>query len=163
MLLDAKGAKDDIWIKPDQVPQVQSSHRLVLWQDWPDDGEVQARGVEIPNTLKIDDLVPIFDQVDLIAIRFGAFTDGRGFSLARLIRAKGYKGTLRATGPLIPDQFAYVLRCGFDEVEVPDANANRQPPEVWLQAARSFSANYQRGYATGVNILEQRRLARAGR
>ena len=163
MLLDAKGAKDDIWIKPDQVPQVQASHRLILWENWPDDGEAQARGVEIPNTLKIGDLAPIFDQVGLIAIRFGAFTDGRGFSLARLIRAHGFKGTLRATGPLIPDQFAYALQCGFDEVEVPEKNANRQPPEVWLRAAQSFSATYQRGYAAGANILEQRRLAKTGR
>lgn len=72
---------------------------------------------------------------DLIAIDFPAMTDGRGFSLARLLREKGYTGRLRAVGGLISDQYAMARRVGFDEVRIPAALAARQPQEQWLYRA----------------------------
>ena len=71
----------------------------------------------------------------LIAIEFPAFNDGRGFSLARRLRALGYKGRLRATGRLIADQYAMARRVGFDEVQVAPDIAARQPWEQWLARA----------------------------
>ncbi len=59
--------------------------------------------------------------------RFPSFSDGRGLSLAKRLRRAGFKGTLRASGPLIADQFREALDCGFDEIELPDAMAARQP------------------------------------
>ena len=43
-------------------------------------------GVIIDNTLEIDKLTPVLAKLGLIAITFPTFADGRGFSLARLIR-----------------------------------------------------------------------------
>ena len=43
----------------------------------------------------------------------------------------GYAGRLRAAGPLIADQFRAARRVGFDEIELPDAMAERQPEEQW--------------------------------
>ena len=43
----------------------------------------------------------------------------------------GYDGRLRAAGPLIADQFRFARRVGFDEVELPEAVAERQPEEQW--------------------------------
>ncbi|AUH33882.1 DUF934 domain-containing protein [Paracoccus tegillarcae] len=71
----------------------------------------------------------------LVAIDFPAMTDGRGFSLARRLRALGYTGQLRATGKLIADQYAMARRVGFDEVEIPAELAARQPQEQWLARA----------------------------
>jgi len=71
----------------------------------------------------------------LIAIDFPAMTDGRGFTLARLLREKGYRGRLRAVGGLISDQYAMARRVGFDEVQIPAALAARQPQEQWLYRA----------------------------
>jgi uncharacterized protein (DUF934 family) len=45
----------------------------------------------------------------------------------------GYKGRLRAAGPLIADQFRFARRVGFDEVELPDEVAQRQPEAQWLE------------------------------
>lgn len=73
-----------------------------------------------------------FDGIDLIRVTFPAFSDGRGFTLARQIRARGYAGRLRAKGPLISDQYAMARRSGFDEVEIPDDLAARQPEAQWL-------------------------------
>lgn len=73
-----------------------------------------------------------FDGVDLIRVAFPAFNDGRGFTLAKLLRKNGYGGRLRATGPVISDQYAMARRSGFDEVEIPDELAERQPAPEWV-------------------------------
>jgi len=72
---------------------------------------------------------------DLLAIEFPSFSDGRGFSLARILREKGYEGRLRAVGGLISDQYAMARRVGFDEVQITAALAERQPQEQWLYRA----------------------------
>ena len=72
---------------------------------------------------------------DLIAVDFPAMTDGRGFTLARILREKGYRGRLRAVGGLISDQYGMARRVGFDEVRIPAALAARQPQEQWTYRA----------------------------
>lgn len=71
----------------------------------------------------------------LVAIDFPAFSDGRGFSLARRLRELGYQGRLRATGRLIADQYAMARRVGFDEVQIAPDLAARQPADQWLARA----------------------------
>ncbi|AMJ63463.1 hypothetical protein AXW83_05130 [Bosea sp. PAMC 26642] len=123
--------------------------------------QAQQIGVLIPNALPVAALEPFLPRLSLIGIAFPAFADGRGFSLAKAIRRAGYDGTLRASGPLIPDQFAYALACGFDEIELPDSSAARQSVEQWQLASRHLKSNYQRGYRREGNILDNRRQARA--
>lgn len=120
-------------------------------------------GVDIPNTISVDEIFPLADRLDLIAVPFPAFSDGRGFSLAKQLRDRGYRGVLRAQGKLIADQFAYALACGFDEVEPADEVFARQPVEQWLTALPRISNVYQRGYDNSRNILDQRRAARAAK
>jgi uncharacterized protein (DUF934 family) len=60
---------------------------------------------------------PLLDNLgdlQLIAIAFPNFMDGRGFSYARELRERGYTGELRASGSFIRDQLHYLARCGFD-------------------------------------------------
>jgi uncharacterized protein (DUF934 family) len=75
-----------------------------------------------------------------IAINFPSFTDGRGFSLARIIRQHyGYQGQLRAFGDVLYDQLFFLARCGFDTFLLDDS---RQPDQ--LQACiRPFTVSYQ--------------------
>ncbi len=70
-----------------------------------------------------DDLSSIqaeVDQFPLIAIDFPAFRDGRGFSIARLLKRQGYRGQLRATGDFGRDQLDFLARCGFDAFQLKD-------------------------------------------
>ncbi|MBD8064261.1 phosphoadenylyl-sulfate reductase [Devosia sp. PTR5] len=54
-----------------------------------------------------------------IAVSFPAFTDGRGYSTARLLRERfGFKGELRAVGDVLQDQIPHMQRCGFDALVV---------------------------------------------
>jgi uncharacterized protein (DUF934 family) len=163
-LLDRSGLKADSYTRatPDEVAR--HSHALVAWVDLPEALASRSRdqriGVEVPNTVKAGEIRLVQRQLSLIAIRFPAFGDGRGFSLARQLRNHGFLGTLRAVGPLIADQFAYALACGFDEVEPPADLLERQPPQIWAEALTHISQGYQRGYGHGGNILDQRRAAR---
>ena len=79
----------------------------------------------------------------VIAIRFPGFGDGRGHSLAVLLRERhGFKGELRAVGYLIPDIAPYLLRSGFDTAEITDAN----DVETWSGALTRIRHLYQPGF-----------------
>lgn len=79
----------------------------------------------------------------LVRIVFPSFADGRGFTLARLLRLGGYRGRLRAAGHVIADQYAMARRAGFDEVEIDDDLAARQPEEQWRARADWQAHDYQ--------------------
>jgi len=51
----------------------------------------------------------------LVAVDFPAFTDGRGYSIGRLLRDRyGFTGELRAIGDILRDQLFALAECGFD-------------------------------------------------
>jgi uncharacterized protein (DUF934 family) len=55
----------------------------------------------------------------MIACDFPAFTDGRGFSIGRLLRVRyGFTGELRAVGDVFKDTLNYLARCGFTAFEI---------------------------------------------
>ncbi|MBP1805936.1 DUF934 domain-containing protein [Rubellimicrobium aerolatum] len=98
--------------------------------------EVQeGDGVEIGPADDPRVLVGVLGQVALIRVRFPAFNDGRGFSHARDLRSFGFTGRLRAVGHVLADQYAMARRVGFDEVEIDEALAARQPEAQWLARA----------------------------
>ena len=119
-------------------------------------------GIHITNDVEGREVAAWFDRVSLISVDFPSFADGRGFSLGKRLRALGYEGRLRASGPVIADQYAYLRACGFDEVETPLRVSNRQPEAHWKAASEAMTIGYQRGYPGPKNILAARRAARAG-
>lgn len=81
-----------------------------------------------------DQLAPYLDRLDLVAVEFPKFRDGRGFTLARTLREKhGFKGDIRAIGHTLPDQFPALLRCGITSVLLPPDH----PAEQWQQRPSS--------------------------
>ncbi len=165
-LLDRNGSAEDRWTRSEGAAIGNIPAALVPWEVLVEALDAQEPeqviGVILPNSVPFSALTPFLPRLALVAITFPAYADGRGFSLARQIRRAGFAGEIRASGPLIADQFAYALSCGFDTIELPEANAARQPVPQWLHARDSFGATYQRGYGeTGRNILDQRRAARA--
>jgi uncharacterized protein (DUF934 family) len=165
-LLDRNGSAEDRWTRSEGSAIGNIPAALVPWEVLVEVLDAQEPeqviGVILPNSVPFAALAPYLPRLALVAITFPAYADGRGFSLARQIKRAGFAGEIRASGPLIADQFAYALSCGFDTIELPEANAARQPVSQWLQARDSFSATYQRGYGeSGCNVLDQRRAARA--
>ena len=110
----------------------------------PDDWTGAA--AEVAELAPGDDPRPLAGRLDglrLVRIAFPSFADGRGFTLARLIRQQGYKGWLRAQGHVIADQYAMARRSGFDDVEIDDDLAARQPENQWLARADWRAHDYQ--------------------
>lgn len=64
-------------------------------------------------------------EIDLIAVSFPKYTDGRGYSQAQLLRRRlGWGGELRAIGHVLRDQAGLMARAGFDTLETTRANAD---------------------------------------
>jgi uncharacterized protein (DUF934 family) len=87
-------------------------------------------------------LLPFLDRLKLVEVNFPTFSDGRGYSSARILREAGYVGELRAVGDLPVDELSALRRCGFDSfapqtpLDPADAEAafNRWP-DVYQPAA----------------------------
>jgi uncharacterized protein (DUF934 family) len=80
------------------------------------------------------------ERLQVIAIDFPQFTDGRGYSHARLLRERyHYAGELRAIGDIGRDQLYYLAQCGFDAFLIPDGRDARGA----LEAFADFSDGYQ--------------------
>ena len=103
---------------------------------------------EEPGSIAED--LPLFA---VVAVNFPQFTDGRGYSMARLLRERyGYRGELRAIGDVLRDQLLYLSRCGFDAF----ALRADQDPNGALSAFEDFSDNYQ-GTVGCLPLFRQRR------
>ena len=99
-------------------------------------------GIDLPSDTVPDTLTGL-TNAPMIRVDFPSSADGRGFTLAALLRRAGYKGRLRARGHILADQYAMARRSGFDEVEIDDALAARQPEDQWLARADWQNHNYQ--------------------
>jgi uncharacterized protein (DUF934 family) len=97
-------------------------------------------GVIWPNNRDLDDLVPHLARLAVVALVFPSFRDGRAYSQARLLRERhGYEGELRATGQVLRDQFVFMLRAGFDALEVKkEADA-----AAFAETVKRYSVFYQ--------------------
>ena len=88
-----------------------------------------------------------------IAVNFPAMTDGRGLSLAVLLRKRlGYTGELVARGNVHEDIVHFIARCGFDTIEM--ANESR------LNTARKWVDQHTDYYQASV-ISDESALNRA--
>lgn len=167
MLLDRNGFQTDIYTRDQTELANGKKQGLILplpalqeaGATWPNG---TLRGIEVQNHLLPGEVFAYAADMDLVVILFPSFADGRGFSLARRLRRLGLSARLRASGPLIPDQFAYALACGFDEIELPEAVARRQTEAAWLSDLTVYHGSYQRGFPRGQNILDARQAAARG-
>lgn len=71
-------------------------------------------------------LLPRLGELAVIAVEFPKFRDGRGFTLARGLRQRGYQGDLRAVGHFLPDQFGALIACGFTSFDTPPEHSPAQ-------------------------------------
>jgi uncharacterized protein (DUF934 family) len=110
-------------------------------------------GVLLENTDDPRALAADFDQLALIAVRFPKFTDGRGYSIARLLRRLGWAGELRAVGDVLRDQLFNMTRCGFDAF----ALREDQNPQTASTAFGDFSTPYQTAIDEGARFGTTRR------
>ncbi len=148
------GADDPI---PARVPVIVPAARFLAEADTlvARDGSL---GVLWPNNKRVAELKPWLGHLALIALEFPKFRDGRAYSQARQLREQyGFRGTLRATGDVLRDQFQFLARAGFDSFEV------RKPADAaaFAKSVSRYSVHYQ-GSADGSMPALRRRLQSAG-
>jgi uncharacterized protein (DUF934 family) len=119
------------------------SHGFRTVEQLPANDDEPVIAVDLSSDADLSTLVGRLAAIDLIRIDFPSFADGRGFTLARNLRRMGFQGRLRARGHVIADQYAMARRAGFDEVEISDDLARRQPQDQWLRRAGWRAHDYQ--------------------
>ncbi len=157
-LLDRSGQRPDPFIRDDPAAPAIIVPLASLDEALANRASGQRIGVDVPNTAVPTD-IPTQGGIDLIAVAFPKFADGRGFSIGHALREQGFTGTLRVSGALIPDQFAFALQCGFDEVEIDDIRLARQPVEQWLDALGDVTLCYQESTDGTPSIFARRSAA----
>ena len=91
----------------------------------------------------------------VVAVYFTQFTDGRGYSLGRLLRERyGWRGELRAIGDVLRDQLFYLAGCGFDAF----ALREDQDLHAALSAFDDFSEVYQSSAKRPMPLFRRRYL-----
>jgi uncharacterized protein (DUF934 family) len=89
-------------------------------------------GVEVQAGQAVRELQPYLWKLSLIALAFPAFSDGRSYSAARLLRERlNYQGELRAVGDVLADQIPLMRRCGITSFAV-----SHGPTRVALEAGK---------------------------
>ena len=97
-------------------------------------------------------IVNDLEKFAIVAINFGGFMDGRGFSYARELReAHHFKGEIRAIGNFIRDQLFYLKRCGFNSFALKDTDQ-----EAALASLEVFSDSYQAGIDQPIPLFSRR-------
>ena len=103
-------------------------------------GENGALGVRLSASDDPALIANDLEKLALIAVEFPAFTDGRGYSTATLLRERyRYIGELRAVGDVLRDQVFLMARAGFTTLALRDD----QNVEKSLAAFNDFSSYYQ--------------------
>lgn len=162
-LIDRNGVRADQWVSfngdagtlaPDQDVIVP----LDVWREYKArwSGRTGRIGVLLSPADDVALLAPDLAQIALVAVSFPSFTDGRGYSQARLLRERfQFAGEVRAVGEILIDQLFYLQRCGVETFALRD---DQDLPS----AQRAFAA-FSDSYQTTVNQapLFRRRAASA--
>ena len=103
-----------------------------------------------------DDPASVADRLDRVArveVNFPKFSDGRGFSIARLLRERyGYKGELRAVGEVVRDHLYNMESAGFDAFLLRDGEDAAEA----LGGFADFSEAYQASATRPVPLFRRR-------
>jgi uncharacterized protein (DUF934 family) len=97
-------------------------------------------GVALTPDTQSEEVAPFLPRLALVALRLPKAKDGRAFTQARSLREHhGFTGEIRATGHVLPDQYAMLLRCGVTTVEVPEGT----DPTKWARSRDAIRIAYQ--------------------
>jgi uncharacterized protein (DUF934 family) len=167
LLRDGEFVEDNFLTLDDDAPLPAEGDIIVSWtrleQDFDALKHGGALGVVFPVDAEPEALAPYLGALSLIVLPFARFADGRGYSIARILRSRmGYTGELRASGDVLPDQIAFMRQLGFESF-APDSE--RYTPDAWRSAATRMSLTYQSGFIPGhgyspAEIFELRRQRR---
>lgn len=120
---------DEVKVTGDQKPLLTLDELIAKADESNDVG----LGVVIKPADDVLKLEPYLYRLEIVAVAFPAFNDGRAFSHASLLRQRlGYTNELRAVGDVLIDQVPLMLRVGIDSFAVTNETAIRRLSEKRL-------------------------------
>lgn len=103
-------------------------------------GRNQPVGVRLPPATQAEVLDGLFGGLALVVVGLPKFRDGRAFTVVHDLRERfGFTGTIRAVGHILPDQYPLLVRCGVDQVVIPEGSK----PETWKAVLSQMTHAYQ--------------------
>jgi uncharacterized protein (DUF934 family) len=158
-LIKNKAVSDDSWthVGDDEELPVEESIIISL-NRWKNEHEALSKrnaplGIRLASDQPPLEIEDDLSKFDVIALDFPAFTDGRAYSYARLLRERyGFSGEIRAVGNVLRDQLDLMHRCGFDAFEV----ADEKSAEKWLDAIAEIDTVYQPTGDDTETVMSQR-------
>lgn len=136
---------EDNWLHLDDEAALVAGKITVSLTRWQEQHETLAKhegglGLRLTGDDPLEEIVPDLANFSLIVLIFPAFTDGRCYSFARLLRDRyHYTGEIRAQGDVLRDQLFYMSQSGINSFEL----ANPDQMENALTAFNDFSESYQ--------------------
>jgi len=125
-------------IRRRKIAELPEDERIVPLAQWNGEPGIVLGTADDPASIAAD-----LEKISTIVIEFPQFTDGRGYSIARLLRERyGYKGEIRAAGEVLRDNLFYLSRCGFDSFVLSD--------QTKLDEALSGLSDFSDGYQASV-------------
>lgn len=140
-IIKDKAIIEDTWVHYCGTGDLPDGNIIVSLQTWREaDFSGRKVGLQLEPGEPLENIRDDLDKIELIAINFPTFNDGRGYSMAKILRDRfGYKGEIRAVGDVMRDQIFYLQRCGFTAYEV---KAGKDINDA-LKAFDDFSVKYQ--------------------
>lgn len=165
--LTGESAVPDEVIAACEVPAGKVLLPLSVWLRRRDELAVRADAGEIGVWLDsheepaelVESLGGNLNRLPLIGVNFPKFIDGRGYSIAFIVRTRsGYRNELRALGDVLRDQMFFFNRCGFDSYLL----RADQKAERCIAALRDFTKPYQTSTDGLLPVFRRRAAEKAG-
>jgi|TARA_B110000503_G_scaffold6461_1_gene8869 uncharacterized protein (DUF934 family) len=126
-------------IKNQQLSFNHAATPEVRFSDWLTEGSSAGDKVLANGADDLPSLLASASQLSMIAIEFETFADGRGYSMARMLRRDGYEGEIRAVGDVAMDRVDFMHRVGFNAFEL----RNDQDAALVLSKMGEVSVHFQ--------------------
>ena len=122
------------WDESEKIKYINKKKVILTKGLWIQKGQLLKKnkiisGIQLNSDESLDEITKDILYFSLIQFNFLSFKDGRPFSIAKTLRKKfNFKKEIRASGHILPDQYIFLIRCGFDTVEIEDKDF-----DVWVR------------------------------
>ncbi len=122
------------WDESEKIKSINKKKVILTKSLWIQKGQLLKKnkiisGIQLNSDESLDEITDDILYFSLVQFNFLSFKDGRPFSIAKTLRKKfNFKKEIRASGHILPDQYIFLIRCGFDTVEIEDKDF-----DVWVR------------------------------
>ena len=122
------------WDESEKITSINKKKVILTKGLWIQKGQLLKKnkiisGIQLNSDESLDEITDDILYFSLVQFNFLSFKDGRPFSIAKTLRNKlNFKNEIRASGHILPDQYIFLIRCGFDTVEIEEKDF-----DVWVR------------------------------